>query len=545
MTASVLNPSAQLLGALADELKTQRWNDLVEQLPVPAEADPIRIAFVGPYNAGKSSLIAALTRDLTIPRSGKPESFDARRYVWQNGIELVDLPGWFSGFADHDDRANEELRRSADLVVFVLTVELGDETIVEAIELVLGTLGFADRAIVVVNKSLSEDSDPDIIREEVARRLGRHAAVQVFTTDAQSFLDTISGEFDLDDESIQTLTESSGIEELSGALNEMVSQHGLSARFGAQSRQGARVADEALQRLVPDEVERAAIDQLDEFEAAIRDAKDRLERLATAHLSRMESDLGAIADRLIAEPKLSDAEHESAWKAACQPASALAEDATSVLSELAETLGGIAVALDPGASDGAPRKPTSGNHQSQAGSRPLGPRVLDAMGIDVGWAADVVAKAGKKVAQEGSDKGSLAYELARKLQPKKVFKPYGRLKDAEKIRKGAKGLGKATAVIPAIEEVWGWWKETNDLRAAERSKKEIRQRYADAARAETERVRIEFEDWKRESLATYDEKLLSGRAPLAAVAAEREVTRQAITALRDRLIDGLASTSAD
>lgn len=533
------NSSSRLLGELAVELIEQGWQDLVAQLPAAAEEDPIRIAFVGPYNGGKSSLIAALTRDLTIPRSGKPESFDARRYAWQDGVELVDLPGWFSGFTDHDDRADEDLRRNADLVAFVLTVELGGETIVEAIESVLGTLGFADRAVVVVNKSLSEDSDPDIIREEVVRRLGRHDAVPVYTTDAQSFLDTISGEFDFDDESVQTLTESSGIDELSRALVDLVGQHGVSARVVAQSRQGARVADEALTRLVPDEVERATIEQLDEFQAAIGDAKDRLDRLASAHLSQMESDISAIADRVLADPKLSDTDHDLAWEAACHPSNALADDANKVLAELSETLGGIAVALDPSVSDGAPSRPNSGASQSQADQRALGPRVLDAMGIDVGWAADVVAKASKKVAQEGAEKGSIAYELARKLQPKKVFKPYGRLKDAAKIRRGANWLGKANVAIPALEEVWGWWKETNELRAVERSKKEVRQRYADAARAEAERVLTAFVDWRHESLAPYEEKLRAGRAPLDAVAAERETTRQAIAALRDGLLEEL------
>lgn len=541
-TYAPASPS-RILGELAEVLSEQGWHDLVEQLPPLEENDPIRVAFVGPYNAGKSSLIAALTRDLTIPRSGKPESAEARRYGWQDGVDLVDLPGWFSGFTEHDDRANEHLRRNADLVAFVLTVELGDRTIVEAIESVLGTLGFADRAVVVVNKSLSEDSDPDVIREEIVRRLGRHDAVPVFTTDAQSFLDTISGEFDFDDESIQILTESSGIEDLSRALNEMVVKHGMSARVVAQSRQGARVVDEAINRLIPDEVERATIEQLDEFEAAIGDANDRLDLLVTAHLSRMESDIGSIAERVLIEPTMSDADHDQAWDAACQPATSLADDATKVLAELADTLGGIAVALDPSSGSVAPSKRNSGGHQSQ-GSRPLGTRVLDAMGIDVGWAADVGAKAGKKVAKEGAGKESIAYELARKFQPKKVFKPHGRLKDARKIQKGANVLGKANIVIPALEEVWGWVKEDKERRAVERSKREVRQRYAKAAHDEAERVRTEFDDWRRETLAPYEEKLNAGRAPLLAVASDREATRQALAALRDRLIDGLEATAS-
>lgn len=540
------NASSQILAELATELTKHGWQDLLEQLPASEDDDPIRIAFVGPHKAGKSSLIAALTGDLAIRRSGKPETSDARRYAWKDGIELVDLPGWFSGFAEHDDVANEDLRRNADLVAFVLTVELGDEAVVEAIEHVLGILGFADRTVVVVNKSMSEDSDPAIIREEIDRRLGRHAAVPVLATDAQSFLDTISGEIPSDDyESIQTLKECSGIDELSGAISEMVAQHGTSARVVAQSRQGARVADEALNRLAPDEAEQTATDQLDEFEAAIHDATDRLDRLASAHLSRMESDIAAIADRVLAEPTLSDAGHDSAWEAACQPASALGDEATKVLFELAETLGGIAVALDLNARAGAPAKPNSGSRRSQAGSRPLGTRVLGAMGIDAGFVADAVAKAGKKVAKEGSGKESLAYELARKFQPKKVFRPHGRLKDARKIQQGANVLGKANFVIPALEEVWSWVKEDRDRRAVERSKKEVRQRYADAARAEREQVRSEFDQWRREELAPYEEMLRAGRAPLEAVANEREKARQAITTLRDDLLGGLASTATD
>ena len=37
---------------------------------------------------------------------------------------------------------------------------------------------------------------------------------------------------------------------------------------------------------------------------------------------------------------------------------------------------------------------------------------------------------GDRIARDGAGKESLAYELARAMQPKKVFKPYGRLKDA-------------------------------------------------------------------------------------------------------------------
>ena len=75
-------------------------------------------------------------------------------------------------------------------------------------------------------------------------------------------------------------------------------------------------------------------------------------------------------------------------------------------------------------------------------------------------------------------------------------------------------------------------------------RRKFRQRYAKAAHDEAERVRSEFDDWRRETLAAYAEKLNAGRAPLVAVAADREATRQALAALRDRLIDGLEGSAS-
>ncbi|MCW4602010.1 50S ribosome-binding GTPase [Janibacter hoylei] len=539
MTASTDKQLGHTLSELAEALRERGWYDLVEQVPVFEESDPIRIAFVGPYNAGKSSLIAALTRDLTIPRSGKPESSEARRYRWQDGVELVDLPGWFSGFTEHDNRANEDLRRNADLVAFVLTVELGNESIVGAFETVFGTLGFADRAVVVVNKSLSEDSDPEVVSDEISRRLGRHTSVPVLTTDAQSFIDTISGEFDFDDESMQILTESSGIEDLSGALDEMVAKHGVSARTIAQSRQGARVAVEAMARLVPDEDERATIEQLDEFEAAIADAKDRLKLLASAHLGRMESNISSIAEQVIDEPTMSSADLDRALATACQPATLLSEDAAKALTELTVAFGGVVIELDLGASPEMSSKIGSAHAQPQDEPRPLGKRVLDAMGIDARAVTDIVAKAGERVAKEGAGKDSVAYLLARKLQPNKVFKPHGRLKDAHKIQKGAQIFSKATFAAPAVAEISNWLKESSEQREADRWKEETRRLCAEAARDEVARVRAKFDEWQRTSLAPYEKQLQDGRAPLEAVASEREAARRLIAALQEHLVDGL------
>jgi GTPase SAR1 family protein len=527
---------ADLLASLRGVLAQQGWLDLVAELPDPSDEEPVRVAFVGPYNAGKSSLIAALTGDLSIRRSGKPESAVASRHPWHDNAELVDLPGWFSGFTDHDDRAEEDLRRNADLVAFVLTVELGDELVVDALEYVLGTLGFADRAVVVVNKAQTEDSDHDIVREEINRRLGRFVGVPVIPTDAQSLLDTISGEFDLDEESIRILADGSGINGLSESLNAMVSRHRQTARIQAQSLQTARVAAEAIERLVPNSEEEHAIVSLDEFESILARARKRLSEIASSHLTQLEAGIAAIADRVLEPGGLTEADHEKAWTTARKPVANLASDADRLLDELAADLDVVVSALRLAAEISMTPPPAPTAPSGVSNSKPLAPRLVSAMGLNAKGTSEVIAKVGEKVARDGARQGSVAYEWARKLQPKKKFAPYGRLNDAAKIQKGAKVASKASFAVPVIEEAWKWWNELSQNRKAAKAISEVRKRYAEAALNERQRVQADFDRWASDKLDPFDQRLALGRAPLEEVASAREVTRRQVAALRDAVV---------
>jgi len=531
-----------VLVELRAQLDGHPWADLVAEIPKPTDAAPIRIAFVGPYNAGKSSLIAALTRDLTIRRSGKPESSEARRYQWRDDVELVDLPGWFSGFTDHDDRAGEDLRRNADLVAFVMTVELGDELVVEAIEQVLGALGFAHRAVVVINKAQTEDSDDDVIRDEINRRLGRFVGVPVIPTDAQNFLDTISGEFDLDEESVQILTAGSGIGDLVDGLDELVARHRDTARLQARALQSARVVVEALARLTPDADEEVAVASLDELDAALERARSRLADLAASHLTRLEAAVASIADRELAAGGMSQAAHERAWDEAFAPVEQLGDDAAQVLADLAADFGGLLTTF--GFAAARPSRPTAGRSPGANGPDPLARRLLGAMGIDLSDTSNVIAKAAGKVARDGSRQGSATYEWARKLQPRKKFAPHERLKDAEKLRKGAKVVSKANLAVPVVEEAWKWWRDLRETREADRAEAALRSYYEDLAGAERRRVQTDFDDWTAAAVDPFQQKLIVGRAPLDEMAALRGSQRRQLTDLHE-VLRSLAAPPAD
>src|SRR3954451_17724661 len=97
--------------ALTWELVTrsERTAFLASRVPEATDGGALHLAIVGPYNAGKSTLISALTGDWSISRDAKPETSAATCYAWRD-LHLVDLPGWFSGFEEHDEVADEVLR---------------------------------------------------------------------------------------------------------------------------------------------------------------------------------------------------------------------------------------------------------------------------------------------------------------------------------------------------------------------------------------------------------------------------------------------------
>lgn len=524
-----------VLERLHQMLSDEGWPDLVSDLPTPTDDAPVRVAFVGPYNAGKSSLIAALTGNLSITRSAKPESAEATRYRWRKDIDLVDLPGWFSGFSAHDERADEDLRSHADFVAFVMTVELGDELVVDALEHVLGTLGFARRAVVVLNKSQTEDSDSDVVQEEITQRLGRFADVPVIPTDAQSHIDTISGEFDLDQQSIQVLSEGSGVGDLAKSLEDLVAQHRATARTHAQALQAARVTADGLDRLTPSLEEEIASASLDEFETTLHRARTRLAGLAKSHLSQLESGIEAIAEQSL-EGNFSATDHDKAWAEAERPVGSLAHDADALLDELADDLN-IVVSKIRSAAQSASAQPFSPKAGSGAKpTKPLASRLLGAMGINVKGTSDVISKVGERVVREGSGQGSVAYDWARKLQPKKKFAPHGRLKDAKKIHKGAKAATRVSLALPVIEEAWQWFHEQRETRKAAERESAVRAHYADLARDERERVQVQFDEWTAEHLKPFEQKLVLGRTPIDNIVKARERSRSRLTKLHDRAV---------
>lgn len=528
----------QLRSDLAEDALTA---DLAEQVPAAHDTSPARVAFVGPYNAGKSTIMSALTGDLSISRDAKPETDTVAYYPWR-GLQLVDVPGWFSGFEQHDATADEELRRNADLVAFTLTVELGDENVQKALGRVLGDLGFAGRSVVLVNKTNAEDSNRSIILGEVMKRLGEFRDTPIIQTDAQDFIDTISGQFDLDPRDVEMLRADSGIEGLEDAILALVTAN-EDARSVAQRLQAKRVISEAVRRLVPDREEKAGVALVASLQRAAEACRERLTKTLDAERGRLTEELSELASGVLAAQQEGTSEGESHTHAAAEWAllsSASVERLNAALErELDQLARDTETSLNvvPLAELRSPPNPRTSDATSPDPG--LLRRMFAAIDLKPGHVLDPLAQEAERLVKAGKGKDSIAYDLARKLQPNKVFKPYERLKEAEKIQKGAKqvrrGAKALPAALPAILEGANWWKDRRASADQKERAKRIRADYATAASEAADELASAFDAWLADALVPLDLKLRAMNAPLLELQKLRHAKLARYSALDQRI----------
>jgi signal recognition particle receptor subunit beta len=303
MTDGRLDARVLALSTQAKEILSAhpRTRSLTASLP-EADTSPLRIALLGPYSAGKSMLIAALRRlpaaEVEKLVDAAPKTQEATPYPW-NGVTLVDLPGTLSGNDEHSEAARRGVR-DADALMIVTTSELPGEAETEAILQALDADGFADRSVVVVNKMSAENSDREVILNEIRKRLGPFAdRVPVIPTDARDYVDA-NNEPELTDEHRELLVAESGIDALTAELRRVTAPGVEGMRPKAQAHELIRVLEDAEQRWELDGEELDAARTTKQAEESISRAKaavlETLERESEIVASRVRTAGGRAAD---------------------------------------------------------------------------------------------------------------------------------------------------------------------------------------------------------------------------------------------------------
>ncbi len=133
--------------------------NLLQDIKGQQESDALTVAFVGQYNAGKSTTISALTgrRDIRIDSDVATDKTSS--YDW-NGIKIIDTPGLFADREDHDDITYNAIAR-ADLLVFCLTYMLFDSITVANFKKLAYENKYQWKMMLLVNKMSDEAGESD------------------------------------------------------------------------------------------------------------------------------------------------------------------------------------------------------------------------------------------------------------------------------------------------------------------------------------------------------------------------------------------------
>lgn len=212
------------------------------QLTALRERPLLRLAFIGQYSAGKSTIVRALTGREDIPIGAGITTDRATDYQWSEVVLLTDTPGLYTGNDDHDLIAKEAIRR-ADLLVFVVTNELPTLTITEKFKELAFDEHYYHKMFLVVNKMSREDGLFDELVTIYTRSFAELIApfpinsLRVAFIDARDYL-----EGDL---------EASHFDDFIAALNKFVDQKGRLGQLHTPIQEVLSLVLQARNRQIP------------------------------------------------------------------------------------------------------------------------------------------------------------------------------------------------------------------------------------------------------------------------------------------------------
>lgn len=263
--------------------------DEVRIVGTSSDAPPLTIAFVGQYNAGKSTILRVLTcrEDIVIDSDVCTDTVTA--YDW-NGVRLLDTPGVHAGHQDHDEETYAVIDR-ADLLVFVVTNELFDDTIGHHFRKLAFNRQHARRMLLVINKMGQDPGTPETKRPDIEKVTAPLTVADfrgVFI-DARSWLEAQ----DADDEDRADLLELANIGALTEALNGFIAERGLAGRLSAPLFTMRGTAEQAAALLSTDfPQERAALELLHRKRSILLASRGRLRTTMSGLVARAVADIG-------------------------------------------------------------------------------------------------------------------------------------------------------------------------------------------------------------------------------------------------------------
>ena len=259
---------------------------LMQELKNSSDRKELRIAFVGQYSSGKSTIISALTGNKSIKIDANVATDTVSIYKWNN-IILMDTPGILAGKVEKHDERTKEALKECDLIFYVLTSQLFDDVIFKNFLDLAYSQHLADKMFLVINKMGMEDGEYNELRQNYLETLSKTFSAKGY--DISSFpiafidaSDYIEGVDSNDDEFVEV----SQFVPFIGQLNNFVSKHGLIKK---QFDTPIRILQSYLKNIALSQIDEHLVEFYKQYETKLSQSQRDMRRSVTEVLNSLDS----------------------------------------------------------------------------------------------------------------------------------------------------------------------------------------------------------------------------------------------------------------
>ena len=462
----------------------------------------LSIAFIGQYNAGKSTLIKALTGDESVRISAEICTDKVTEYAWQD-VLLLDTPGIYAGNTEHDDITLERISK-CDLLVFVVTNELFNPQGAEFFQTVANQMQRVGQMVLVVNKMSRESGSPQDLLSTITQVIEPYYPQQFYTC----FIDADSSLKSQDPKYIkyqQSLQAKSNFNDFLDSLQKLIQKKELSAKLVTPLHRAVDTLERSLNFLsTGDKTTRDLLEILRRKKNIIQASQTRARNAYRSELAKLKHEVIMLSEKIAS---MIDGHHtkeeiEVEIEKVTKEITTLSEKIIEkIQAHLQEELINLQNKLEE--LQNSPLGKTIAREITinlVDGKRINDPNIPDKFG------KSILEKQGGKILEELGKLSSkvsrdLVYNIGKFLGFK--FKPWGAVNGAKFI----KGLGPFIAGAGVLFDAAMIAKEEYDDQENQRQLRNARNHVREEFRKLAEEMRKEYELNIEEAISFYDEEL--------------------------------------
>ncbi|MFR2797830.1 GTPase [Romboutsia timonensis] len=224
----IYNNYNKVIKILTDNDITDYRNKLISDMKNIQDEEKIKIAFIGQYTAGKSSIISALTRNKAIKIGSNITTEETTNYEW-GGFYLTDTPGLYTERKEHDEITIECIKK-ADLLVFCITSDLFNPCTLSNFIKLAFEQNYKNKILFVINKMSKEAGEYEQLKENYEITLNKSLSPYTLDSFDVAYID-VKDYVDGINECNNNLIEYSHFNEFKEMLNNFITRKGQLAKL--------------------------------------------------------------------------------------------------------------------------------------------------------------------------------------------------------------------------------------------------------------------------------------------------------------------------